>query len=329
AAVKLARGYFELGRVTGDPRYAGHAEAALAPWWNIEKPPAEVLVLRAALRQRVHHFSAALTDLATVIAADPRNPQARLTRAAVLQVQGAFDAAREECLALRNLTRELIWAACLANVNGVTGNLRESYLRLRDALGREPSAEPGIESWVLTSLAEMAARTGLPSEARSHFEAALVLGGADNYLLNAYADFLLDQGKPEAVAALLRDKTRADPLLLRYALALKSQGSPGLPAQVAQLRDRFEASHLRGDRVHVREEARYSLHLLDLPEAALKLAQENWEIQKEPADLRILLEAAIAAHDQANIEAARGWLKETGLEDIELERILHQAPKLN
>ena len=66
-----------------------------------------------------------------------------------------------------------------------------------------------------------------------------------------------------------------------------------------QLRDRFEASRLRGDRVHLREEARFTLHLLNDPKAALKLAQENWQVQKEPADVRILLEAALAAHDAA------------------------------
>jgi hypothetical protein len=31
-ALRLARGYLELGRVTGDPRYAGYAQAALTPW---------------------------------------------------------------------------------------------------------------------------------------------------------------------------------------------------------------------------------------------------------------------------------------------------------
>jgi thioredoxin-like negative regulator of GroEL len=99
-ALRLARGYLELGRVTGDPRYAGYAQAALAPWWDLNQPPEEVLLLRATLRQRVHQFDAALADLAAVLSANPRNAQARLTRATVLQVQGAHNAAREECLNL-------------------------------------------------------------------------------------------------------------------------------------------------------------------------------------------------------------------------------------
>ena len=47
----------------------------------------------------------------------------------------------------------------------------------------------------------------------------------------------------------------------------------------------------RGERVHLREEARFRLRLLDDAQAALPLAEENWQIQKEPADSRLLDEA--------------------------------------
>jgi Tfp pilus assembly protein PilF len=321
-ALRLTRGYLELGRVTGDPRYAGYAQAALGPWWDLNQPPEEVLLLRATLRQRVHQFDAALADLAAVLSANPRNAQARLTRATVLQVQGAYEGAREECLALQNLTQELVSAACLTSVNGATGKLRESYEQLRAVLSRQRYVQQGLRNWVLTSLAEMAARAGMVEDAQSYFRDALALDAADNYLLGAYADFLLDYDRPEEVLVLLRDKTRADPLLLRYALALQAQHSKELPAQVDQLRDRFEASRLRGDRVHIREEARFTLHLLNDPKTALSLAEENWKVQKEPADIRILLESALAADDAASLESARGWLKQTGLEELQLEKLL-------
>jgi hypothetical protein len=83
---------------------------------------------------------------------------------------------------------------------------------LRTALDRQRYVQPGVRSWVLTSLAEMAARAGMAEDAQRHFREALALDAADNYLLGAYADFLLDHGHPEEVIALLQDKTRADPL---------------------------------------------------------------------------------------------------------------------
>jgi tetratricopeptide (TPR) repeat protein len=321
-ATRVAQDYLELGRVSGDPRYAGYAEAALAPWWQLDHAPQEVLVLRATLRQRMHQFDAALADLATVLSANPRNAQARLTRATVLQVQAEYEGAREDCRALRYLTQELVWTACFASVNGATGQLLDSYNQLRAALERSRNAQPGVQSWVVTSLAEMAARAGMTQEAETHFRAALAQEPTDFYLVGAYADFLLDRDRSPEVLGLLRDQTRADPLLLRYALALQAQHSKELPARVEQLRDRFEASRLRGDRVHLREEAHFTLHLLNAPIEALKLAQENWQVQKEPADVRILLEAALAAGDAAAFDAVKEWLENSRLEDVELQRII-------
>ena len=46
-ALQVARRYSELGRVTGDPRYSGYAQAALLPWWDQAEPPRDVLLLRA------------------------------------------------------------------------------------------------------------------------------------------------------------------------------------------------------------------------------------------------------------------------------------------
>jgi Tfp pilus assembly protein PilF len=324
-ATRVAQGYLELGRVTGDPRYAGYSEAALTRWWHLGNPPSEVLVLRATLRQRMHRFDAALADLATVLNSSPRNVQARLTRATVLQVQGAYEAANEECQALKNLTSELVWTACLSGVTASTGRLDDSYRQLRAAFERHPPGQVGLQSWVLTSLAEMAARAGMMPEAEAHFRVALAVEAADTYLLAAYADFLLDNHRSPEVLPLLRDKTSTDPLLLRYALALQAQRSKELPAQVEKLRDRFAASRLRGDRVHQREEARFTLHLLAAPEAALQLAKENWQVQKEPADVRILLESALAARNAEAIDAIRDWLKESRLEDVQLARLAAQA----
>lgn len=273
----------------------------------------------------MHQFDAALADLTTVLNSNPRNVQARLTRATVLQVQGAYEATREECGALKNLTSELVWTACLTGVTASTGRLEDSYRQLRAALDRHPPGQVGLQSWVLTSLAEMATRAGMMPQAESHFRAALAVDAANAYLLGAYADFLLDSDRSPEVLPLLREKAGTDPLLLRYALALQARRSKELPAQVDKLRDRFAASRLRGDRVHLREEARFTLHLLAAPKAALELARENSRVQKEPADIRILLECALAAHNAEAVDAVRDWLKQSRFEDVQLARLLSQA----
>ncbi len=326
-ALSLAQGYADLGRSTGDLRYVGYAQAALAPWWDDAAPPPQVLLLRAALRQRLHRFDAALIDLASILNLEPGNAQAQLMRATVLQVTGDFSGARDACDALRRLTKELVWTACLASVNGATGHLRDNYERLRITLERAGQSQPAIRSWALTGLAEMAARAGLAGEADRHFRAALSLDPNDGYLLAAYADFLLSEGRPRDAAALVKDHTRNDPLLLRFAMALQAMQSPEATSRIAELRDRFEASHLRGDKVHLREEAVFTLHLLGDPQSALKLAVENWSAQKELADIRILLEAGLAAQDPAATDAAKAWLAAVGMEDIQIDKLLSAAMK--
>ena len=66
--------------------------------------------------------------------------------------------------------------------------------------------------WVFTSLAETAARLGDTSAAGVHFRAALSLDLRDPYLLVAYADFLLDEGRPAEARELVRDESRIDEL---------------------------------------------------------------------------------------------------------------------
>lgn len=323
-AVQVARRYVELGRTSGDPRYAGYAQAALGPWWSSERPPTDVLLLRATLHQRVHDFDAALADLNAVLAINPRNAQAHLTRATVLAVQGRFADARVACGALERLAAELIWRACADGIGGLTGDLEASRARLQAALMRDGTADPGMRAWILTGLAEMALRAGRLREAESHFRAALAADPDDVYLLAAWSDHLLDRGRPAEVMRLLEGRTRVDALLLRYALAADAIGSEARRTAVDQLRARFDASRRRGDRVHLREEARYALHLTKEPGAALALARANWAVQKEPGDARVLLEAAMAAGDASGCRMVETWVTQHRLEDAKITNLLRK-----
>jgi hypothetical protein len=328
-ALAAAQRYIELGRAESDPRYYGYAQAALANWWNLPQPPAEVLVLRATIAQSTHHFDAALADLDAVIKQDRNHGQARLTRATILQVQGRYDDARQNCAALLRLADELVTQTCLATVGALNGNARVSYGSLARALEKNPAAEPAIKIWTLTSLAEMALRLGENSAAEKHFRAALAIDGEDSYLVGAYADFLLDQQRPREVVALLKSKTRIDGLLLRYVLALQENRHAELPQHIEMLKTRFAAAALRGDSVHRREEARFALEVLREPKRALQLAQQNWQVQKEPADARILAQTALAADDAAALKPLRVWLSASRLQDVQLDRLLGRTMAKN
>jgi tetratricopeptide (TPR) repeat protein len=359
-ALEVARRQIRRARAEADPRFLGQAQVALSPWWNESTPPAaeasavgqpppavtvqrvpspavpgeipvEVLVLRATIRQSMHDFDSALSDLDAALAREPRHVGAWLTKATIHTVRTEFAEARRAATQLTLLTDPLTATTVAANLASLTGNAANAYTQLTAALARsqsspvdhQPSAVGNRQSaieprvWALNTLAEMAARLDRREEAERHFRAALQLAPADPYLLGAFADFLLDQGRADEVMPLLRPHTQIDGLLLRHAEAEALAGRPSAK-DVAELRARFDTARARGERVHLREEARFHLRLLGVPVTALALARDNWRVQREPADARLLLESSRAAKDAAAEREVLVWLAETRLEDVSL-----------
>jgi tetratricopeptide (TPR) repeat protein len=318
-ATALARRYYDMVAEEGDPRYLGYAQAALAPWWELPEPPVEVQVLRAGLAQFSHNFSGALTDLSSVLARDPRNAQARVLRATIHIVQARYGEAGADCAALRDVTSELIATGCSAMVDGLTGKLDAAHQRLADTLAAHPDAPAGERLWVLIRLAEMAQRQERALQAEAYFRQAVGLGITDTFLLAAYADYLLDHKRYGEVVTMLKDKTPSDGLLLRLVLAETEMKLPSATDRAATLAARYHAAQLRGDTVHQQEEARFRLEVHDDAKNALPLAQENWKVQKEPRDARILLASALAAKAPAAAAPVFRWLKESRIEDKRLQ----------
>ena len=231
-------------------------------------------------------------------------PEVRLLRATILQSTHDFDAALRDLRALVQLPararvlpaqRVQAWLT-LASVLLVTGQYDEAQ-RACDALVQVQA------SW--------------------HAQAcSLEMRQADAYTEGAYADLLLDQGKPAEVLTLLKGRERNDALLLRLAEAGAAVNDPANDGRVSALRARFAAARERGDSVHRREEARFTLRLLQQPAQALKLAQRNWAVQKEPADARILLEAARAAGAAQVTQEVRDFMQRWGWRDQRLEGLL-------
>ena len=323
-AIQVAGQYREIGRAESDPRYYGYAQAALRPWWDLEEPPPNVLLLRGILRQAQHDFDGALIDLHHLLQARPKNAQAWLTQAVIHQVRGKYDWARSSCLPLLRLTNALVSTTCIASTTSLSGDAQASYNLLEKALHNNTSSSERVQVWAFTTLAEIAARLGNHAKAEQHFQQARSFDLRDTYLLGAYCDFLLDQNRPADVKALLQNDNRPDGLLLRLALAEEQLNAPQLKQHVQNLRTRFNENRLRGDTRHLRLEARFTLQLLKNPVQALELARENWAVQREPWDARILLEASLLSHNPTAAQSVLDWLKTVQLEDVHLEQLVAQ-----
>jgi len=328
-ALRLTRRYYAEVAAEGDPRYIGYAQAALAPWWGLADPPVAARTMRAILLQFNHQFDPALADLKSAVAAEPDNAEAWAWLAAISMVRADYAQARSACERFAPLTTLSIAAGCRAQVDAASGRAPAAASALRAALKADTAADAGERLWALTRLAEIEERLGRSPAAEAAYREALALGIADGYLLAAYADFLLDRGRAAEVLTLLQGKERSDLLLLRLALAAKAVGNPALAGWQRDLGARFDAAKLRGDTVHQKEESRYALQLLGDAPRALLLAQQNYAVQREPADARILLEAAVAAKQPAAAEPVLSWMRSSGIESEVLRNLARQLGSLS
>jgi hypothetical protein len=323
AAAALARHWIENALAEGDPRYVGYAQAALAPWWSEPAPPPAVRVQRAVVLQYGHQFTPALADLSAATSAEPENAQAWAWQAAIHMVRADYPAARRACDGLAPLTTLLTATACEAYVDSLTGSAAQAASELGDALGLAGEDTSAAERvWALTRLAEIEERRGEHAAAEMAFKEALALDIADVYLLSAYADFLLDRGRAGDVLTLLDGRGRADVLLLRLALAARAANDARAAKWADELAARFDAARARGDRTHEKEESRLVLALRGDAPRALALARANLEQeQREPADARVLLEAALAARSREAAAPVLQWFEANKVESVVLRAL--------
>ena len=321
-AVQAAQLHIANARKDSDPRQLGQAEAVLSPWWGEASPPIPVLVLRATIRQSVHEFAAARRDLEQAVKRDPKNGQAWLTLSTVQQVTGDLTGAAQSCERLSANAILFIAITCRSTVDAANGRAVFAYEQLDILLEQSAGIPSSLRSWAITLQAEIGQRLGKNRDAERLFRASLAIDRDDAYTIAAYADFLLDGKRAEAVLKLIPADTRADNLRLRRAIAAKQANAPDTNTLIDLLQARFDAAHARGSRVHLREEARFELQLRNRPAVAQQLAQENWQVQKEPADVRILIESAAANADPAAATEVVLWVRTSSLEDVTIRKMI-------
>lgn len=313
SALALSRGYLLIGRETSDPRFASYAHAALSAWLRRPDPPAQALVLSATALQNTHRFDDALVLLDRALRVDPRNAQAWLTKATLLQVKGNLRAARDACRPLLPMN-QLVGLACMASVDSLSGNLAPSYRALVRVSQSVQAADAGERSWLLGLLAEMAVRLGDFRAAEMHFRSALQAEPKDAYLKAAYADLLLLTHREREALAVLRNGEANDVLLLRLAIAGRRLGDSRADEWARTFDARRRAAR-PDDTSHLREHARFLLEVRDDPRHALEVAQANWRVQREPADIRVYVRAAERSGRPEAARAVHEWIRDAGYED--------------
>jgi len=323
-AAAVAERYLAQARESGDPRFAGLALAALAPWPDVTKAPDQVLLLRATLEQYLHEFDASVAHLRTLLArpGNERRAQAWLTLATVLRVQGRYADSDDACREVARAGADVYASACLAEnaaLRGETAAARRSF----QTLLADARLAPGTRGWLLTSLAELEERDGHAAAADAAYRAVLRLG-PDTYAAIAYADFLIAQKRPADALAVLKDEPRTDTVLLRLAIAGTLANAATRERDVAEMRERIVLANERPEArvLHGREQAMFALAIDHDAERALELARGDVARQREPLDLLVFAEAARASGRRDAIDEARRLKESLGLRDRRIDALL-------
>lgn len=307
-AIETARRLVSEARKEADPRLLSRARVQLHPWWRSTNAPTDIVLLRAEIRQGLHDFTAALADVDLALRQNPRHPGAWLLKATLHQVRGEYGAAGQACLQLSRFGDELTAITATASLRSLGDPTGAAASALEQCLARHPDAPTATRAWSLTTLGEIQSRLGKNQEAEAAFRRSLELEPGQPYTLSVLSDLLLSMNRPDAVIELLRDAT-PDALRLRLAEARRATNAATQEARQLEeeLADAFELATQRGDDLHLREHARFVLNLLGNPREALRLAQRNWTIQKEPADLRLLIATARVAGDSQVARETEEW----------------------
>lgn len=327
-AVELARGDIQRYHELSDPRYLGRAQATLGRWWKLAEPPPDVLLLRATIEQAIHQFPEARADLDHLIRVRPDDAQALLTRAVVATITADYTAARDSCHAVAPLSNPIVLATCEAPIDGIAGKADEAYARLAKLVFAVHAGDAGVRGWALTALAELAYMRGDTDAAMGHLSSALAIDPEDAYARNLLADLLMATGHTADASKMLAGREQIDSHLVRRAIAEHELHGPDAAKLVRAMRDRIAAAAERGDRIHLREEARFTLAVELDAARAVRIAQDNWSVQKELADARLLAETAVAAHDRDAAKPVIAWARTTGVHDATLDRFLVQLERI-
>lgn len=323
-AEDLAREMLEEARRTQQPQLYGRAEKVLAPWVSRPDASAAVLLMEADILQQRHEFEPAATLLERVISKDPRAARAHLMRANTYIVTGQFSRARPDCAWLLGSGDSWAGTVCLSQILGSSGQL-SSAATLLDRLANQPASQvaPEVLAWTLGVRADIAIRSGSLADAEKLLVRAVDLTPSSDYLRLMLADVLWTEHRPEqASEALASTRPSVGALLRRVEISSSAGSSSERQRLLAELQERLAVSAQRGERTHLREEARLALDLAQDPSKTLSLARDNFAVQKETEDVRILARAAAAAHDHAALSELNEWIHRTGYQDVVVERVL-------
>ncbi len=272
-------------------------------------------ILVADDAQSRHEFAEARAQLDRLLAADPRDIEARLMSANLFLLAGEFGRAQGDCRLVMASGALHAGTVCLASTLTGPGSVDRAR-RMVAALNAGKEAGVELERWRLLTEADLALRAGDLAAGLALHERAFRLDPGHEEARTRFAGLLLERGEAARALALAQapDPSPAR-LVIRLRAAKALADSDAAASSLRELLVLLEADRSEGVPPHLREEAQLAFYVEGDAAAALRLARLNFETQKDTPDLRMYAAAAIAAADASAVAEIHAWLRETGFED--------------
>lgn len=321
--VVTAQRFIAKGKRENQPRYLGMAEALIETWLSQYDPHPAIMLAKADILQFRHQFHAAIEILKDIPNFGAEGAAALLMRSNLHQLKGDFDQAANACA---QLARELNFMAdiCDLHLQSLRSEIEPARSKLEALIARlELPVE--IRAWATGKLADMSSRQGEPLEALEYLQ-ELAPEQVSTALKSQMMDLLLLLDRPGAVLQMVATDDNSEGLQLRRLRALKMTGENWRGPISSLVVSRISPQQEGGANPHARELAYFHHYLTGDTEAAYSAARENWDLQREPIDIRLLFETAHRAGKLEEVADAIDWISQTKYQDVYLASFLHTHP---
>ncbi|MEM7078702.1 MAG: hypothetical protein AAF513_08750 [Pseudomonadota bacterium] len=250
----------------------------------------EALLLRAWHAQAMHRFARAIEVLEPLLSSDHAHPW--LLTANLQRVMGHHSRSHEACRRVA-ATRPLLGRACiLLNASQQGDSVAVIELQKLEALLVMMQSQRGLgtedQAWLASVLADGYWGNDDLEQALKWSSRAFMLNPTVVHEA-AYAERLLEVHAPLAVLDLIDAEAQAPALVVLRLRALQQAGRlKHAQAMVARVDRQFRHDIEHEDYLHAREMVWFYLDILPRPEIAKRLAAQNWLLQKELEDRRLL-----------------------------------------
>ncbi len=334
-ALAYARAVFTLGLTEGDLRWYGSAKAALAPWWTAADLPAEAYFLRGLVKQGFHDFQDGLQDIDRAIALEPARAEFWSWRFALHLLLADMTAAQKDVDEMGRLLGPEEAQVYRAVLLYRTGQPLPAVDTLSRALRSAKDQDASSQDWLGFHLGEALRVAGQPARALAVWGQRLQVSPQSHLIRLSLADLLNQQGQFRQAQTVAMATTRSgnapnstahmsDALLMQAVLASRGLKDPDEVRLASQLEARLQSQALRQEALIERPKLIYQIAYGRDLKAGLALSIDNWQLQKEPPDAFLFVQAALALGQARAAEPVVKWAEKTGYIDPQLTPMLAQ-----